>query len=119
MYGETNPFSTTMPSAKSTVMPGTSDSSTVTTPSSATRSSASATASPMRGSSLPAIVAIWARSARPATGRARPRRSATTSSTAASIPRRSSIGFAPSSIVRMPSQTSACASTVAVVVRRR
>src|SRR4051812_24701248 len=116
MYGETKPFSTTMPSAKWTSMPGTADSSIVTTPSSPTRSSASAIASPMRSSALAAIVAMWRRSSRPWSGRACRRNSATTRSTASSIPRRRSIGFAPSSIVFMPSRTSAWASTVAVVV---
>ena len=36
MYGETMPFSTSMPSTNSTEMPGSGDSSTVTTPSSPT-----------------------------------------------------------------------------------
>ena len=110
------PFSTSMPSTNSTEMPGSGDSSTVTTPSSPTWSSASATASPMPTSSLPAIVATWRRSSRPDTGRAWPRRCATTRSVATSMPWRSSIGLAPSSIVRMPSRTIPWASSVAVVV---
>src|SRR4051794_20482182 len=105
-----------MPSTNSTVMPGSGDSSTVTTPSSPTRSRASATASPIRSSSLPAMVATWRRSSRPSTGRAWRRRSSTTRSVASSMPRRSSIGFAPSSIVSMPSRTIPWASSVAVVV---
>src|SRR3954454_15783140 len=116
MYGETSPFSTSIPSTNSTEMPGSGDSSTVTTPSSPTWSSASATASPIRSSSLPAIVATWRRSSRPDTGRAWPRRSSTTRSVDSSMPRRSSIGLAPSSIVRMPSRTMPWARSVAVVV---
>ena len=110
------PFSTSMPSTNSTVMPGSGDSSTVTTPSSPTWSSASATASPIPTSSLPAIVATWRRSSRPDTGCACSRRCATTRSVATSMPCRSSIGLAPSSIVRMPSRTIPWASSVAVVV---
>src|SRR3954447_6803381 len=105
-----------MPSTNSTRMPGSGDSSTVTTPSSPTWSSASATASPISSSSLPAIVATWRRSSRPATGRAWRRTSSTTRSVASSMPRRRSIGLAPSSIVRMPSRTMPWASSVAVVV---
>src|SRR3954447_8690284 len=116
MYGEARPFSTSMPSTNSTEMPGSADSSTVTTPSSPTWSSASATASPISTSSLPAIVATWRRSSRPATGRAWPRRCSTTRWVATSMPWRSSIGLAPSSIVRMPSRTIPWASSVAVVV---
>ena len=110
------PFSTRRPSTKSTSMPGSADSSIVTTPSSPTRSSASAIASPIRSSSLAAIVAMWRRSSRPTTGRALSPSASTTRSVASSMPRRSSIGLAPSSIVRMPSRTIACASSVAVVV---
>jgi hypothetical protein len=44
------------------------------------------------------------------------RSSADSTSAASSMPRRSSIGFAPSSSARMPSRTIACASSVAVVV---
>ena len=115
MYGETQPFSTTTPSTKSTRMPGSSVSSTVTTPSSPARKTASATASPM-ASSFAAIVATWRISSRPTTGRARRWSSSTSVAVATSIPRRSSIGFAPSSSARMPSRTIACASSVAVVV---
>ena len=57
MYGESQPFSTSMPSTKRTETPGSSVSSIVTTPSAPTRSSASATAPPTTSSSLAAIVA--------------------------------------------------------------
>src|SRR3954452_6856971 len=116
MYGDTQPFSTTTPSAYSTVMPGVSLSSSVTTPSGPTRSSASATASPITGSSLAAIVATCLSASRPSTGRAIRRSSAERASMASSMPRRRSIGFAPSSRARIPSRTIACASSVAVVV---
>src|SRR5215218_6815305 len=105
-----------MPSTNSTAIPGTSDSSIVTTPSAPTRSSASATASPICSSSLAAIVAMWASWARPSTGRATRRSSPTRQAVASSMPRRSSIGLTPSSIASMPSRTIAWASSVAVVV---
>ena len=60
-YGDMCPFSTCSPSTNSTAMPGSSLSSMLTTPSSPTRSSASATARPMRSSSFAAIVATWLR----------------------------------------------------------
>src|SRR3954454_22109018 len=97
-------------------MPGSSVSSTVTTPSSPTRSSASATASPITGSSLAAIVATWRSSSLDCTWRATRCSWATRHAEASSMPRRRSIGFAPSSSAVMPSRTSAWASTVAVVV---
>ena len=115
MYGDSQPFSTTMPSTKRTPTPGSSDSSIVTTPSAPTRSSASATMPPMTSSSLAAIVATLTRSG-PSTGRATRCSSAATAAAASSMPRRSSIGFAPSSSARMPSRTIAWASSVAVVV---
>ena len=116
MYGDTQPFSTTTPSTKSTRMPGSSDSSSVTTPSSPTRDTASATASPITGSSLAAIVATWSISSRERTGRAIRCSSATSAAVASSMPRRSPIGFAPSSSAFIPSRTIAWASSVAVVV---
>ena len=70
----------------------------------------------MTSSSLAAIVATWARCARPSTGRAIRCSSATTQAVASSMPRRSSIGLTPSSSARMPSRTIAWASSVAVVV---
>jgi hypothetical protein len=97
-------------------MPGNSVSSIVTTPSSPTRSSASATAAPMRSSSLAAIVATCCSWSRPDTERATRLSSAATRSVASSIPRRSSIALAPSSMASMPSRTIAWASSVAVVV---
>ncbi len=116
MYGEIQPFSTWTPSTKSTEMPGSSDSSTFTTPSAPTRSSASATALPMTSSSLAAIVAMCSSCSRPSTGRAVRLSSATRHAVASSMPRRSCIGLAPSSSARMPSRTMAWASRVAVVV---
>src|SRR5919107_373051 len=116
MYGEIQPFSTCMPSTNSTAIPGTSDSSMVPTPSAPTRSSASATASPICSSSLAAIVAMWASCSRPRTGRATRFSSSTRHAVASSMPRRSSIGLTPSSIAAMPSRTIAWASSVAVVV---
>ena len=116
MYGDTQPFSTCIPSTNSTPMPGMSDSSMVTTPSAPTRSRASATASPMTSSSLAAMVAMWASCSRPSTGRAVRCSSATMQAVASSIPRRSSIGLTSSSSARMPSRTMAWASSVAVVV---
>ncbi|CAB4956784.1 unannotated protein [freshwater metagenome] len=115
-YGEMKPFSIWTPSAKSTSMRGGICSSTVTTPSVPTRSSAWAMAAPTRPSSFAAIVATCSRPSASETGRALSTSAATTRSTAVSMPRRSSIGLAPSSMVRMPSRTSACASRVAVVV---
>ena len=115
-YGEKWPLSTCMPSTNSTSMPGRSDSSIVTTPSGPTRSSARATAEPIRSSSFAAIVATWVRSAAPPTWRAPRPSSATTSSVASSMPRRRSIGLAPSSSARIPSRMIAWASSVAVVV---
>src|SRR4051794_22319660 len=116
MYGEIQPFSTWTPSTNSTEIPGSSDSSTVTTPSEPTRSIASAIASPMTSSSLAAIVAMWASCARPSIGRATRCSSSTRHAVASSMPRRSSIGLAPSSSASMPSRTMAWASSVAVVV---
>ncbi len=64
-YGEKWPFSMCMPSTNSTSIPGRSASSIVTTPSGPTRSSACATAPPIRSSSLAAMVATCMRSSRP------------------------------------------------------
>src|SRR3954452_1069984 len=97
-------------------MPGSSDSSSVTTPSWPTRATASATASPITGSSFAAIVATCSISSRERTGRAHRCSSSTRAADASSMPLRSSIGFAPSSSARMPSRTIDWASSVAVVV---
>src|SRR4051794_21168036 len=97
-------------------MPGISDSSMVTTPSDPTRSRASAIALPMTSSSLAAIVAMCSSCSRPCTGRATRLSSSTMQAVASSMPRRSSIGLAPSSSACMPSRTMAWASSVAVVV---
>src|SRR4051812_31292620 len=116
MYGEIQPFSTFTPSTKSMATPGISDSSMVTTPSEPTRSRASAIALPMTSSSLAAIVAMCSSCSRPCTGRATRLSSSTMQAVASSMPRRSSIGLAPSSSACMPSRTMAWASSVAVVV---
>ena len=104
MYCESQPFSTTTPSTKRTPMPGSSDSSIVTTPSAPTCVSASATMPPMTSSSLAAIVATCTSSS-PSTVRATRCSSATMAAVASSMPRRSSIGLAPSSSACMPSRT--------------
>ncbi len=104
MYCDSQPFSTTMPSTKSTVMPGASDSSIVTTPSGPTCASALATTPPTTSSSLAAIVATLTSSS-PSTLRATRWSSATTAAVPSSMPRLSSIGLAPSSSAFMPSRT--------------
>src|SRR4051794_4240082 len=70
----------------------------------------------MIGSSLAAIVATCSSWSRSAIGRATRLSSSVRRSVASSMPRRSSIGLAPSSSAFMPSRTIACASSVAVVV---
>src|SRR3954464_12784919 len=90
-------------------------SSTVITPSLPTRS----IASPMRSltsASCAEMVATPAIAVRSSTGVAALSSSACTASTAARMPRPSAIGLAPAATLRMPSWTSAWASTVAVVV---
>jgi hypothetical protein len=96
-------------------MPKVFDSSTVTTPSLPTFSMASAITSPMAGSAAE-MPATCAYSALSSTSLAMSLMAATAASTALSIPRFRSIGLAPAATLRMPSRTSACAITVAVVV---
>ena len=62
------------------------------------------------------MVATPAMAARSSTGMAAASSAACTASTAARMPRPSAIGLAPAATLRMPSWTSAWASTVAVVV---
>src|SRR5215218_7650060 len=90
-------------------------SSTVITPSLPTRSNASPISSPTSGS-WAEMVATPAMAARSATGVAALSSASCTASTAARMPRPSAIGLAPAATLRMPSWTSAWASTVAVVV---
>lgn len=115
LYGETQPFSTTIPSTNSTAMPGGSESSSVTTPSSPTRSSARHRVADDR-----VLLGGGGRrcgAAPPPPPRAAPCRSSSTrTAVASSIPRRRSMGFAPSSSASMPSCTIDRASGVAVVV---
>src|SRR3954451_18003478 len=105
-----------MPSVNSSSMPKVFDSSTVTTPSLPTLSMASASTSPMAGSLLAEMVATWAISLRSSTSLAAFEMESTAALTALSMPRLSADGFAPAATLRMPSRTSAWASTVAVVV---
>ena len=85
------------------------------TPSEVTRSIASAIIVPI--SLLPLeMVATWAMSSRPASGRLWRSRSANTNLVAFSIPRLSPIGEAPAVRLRTPSSTMASASRAAVVV---
>ena len=90
-------------------------SSTVITPSLPTRSKASPMSSPT-SASCAEMVATPAMASRFSTGMATASSAACTASTAARMPRPRSIGFAPAATLRMPSCTSAWASTVAVVV---
>src|SRR3954454_12421238 len=90
-------------------------SSTVITPSLPTRSIASPIRSPT-SASCAEMVATPAIASRFSTGMATASSAACTASTAARMPRPRSIGLAPAATLRMPSWTSAWASTVAVVV---
>src|SRR3954471_610010 len=109
------PLSNCMPSVNSSSMPKVFDSSTVTTPSLPTLSMASAMTSPMAGSAAE-IDATWAISALSSISLACFLIASTAAATALSMPRFSAIGLAPAATLRMPSCTSACARTVAVVV---
>ena len=90
-------------------------SSTVITPSLPTLSIASAIISPMTVSAAE-IDAVAAICSFVSTGFAIVSNSSEIAATAFSIPRLRAIGFAPAATLRSPSRTSACASTVAVVV---
>src|SRR5215468_647034 len=104
-----------MPSVSSSSSPKVLLSSTVMTPSLPTLSIASAIISPIAVSpaEMDAVEAICSLVS---TSLASLDRSSLTRSTAASMPRLSDIGLAPAATLRRPSRTSACASTVAVVV---
>src|SRR3954449_4244923 len=91
------------------------DSSTVITPSLPTLSMASAIRLPT-SASWAETVATPAMAERSSTGMATLSSAACTASTAARMPRPSAIGLAPAATLRIPSWTSAWASTVAVVV---
>src|SRR4051794_6579506 len=90
-------------------------SSTVITPSLPTLSMASAMSSPT-SASCAETVATPAMAERSSTGMATLSSAPWTASTAARMPRPSAMGLAPAATLRSPSCTSACASTVAVVV---
>ena len=104
-----------MPSVYSFSRPSDWPSSTVTTPSLPTLSMTSAMMSPTSGSAAE-IVAMAAISSRESIGRDCFLISATTASTAFSMPMRMSIGFAPAVTLRMPSLIIAWPRTTAVVV---
>src|ERR1035437_172959 len=104
-----------MPSVYSFSRPRDWPSSTVTTPSLPTLSMTSAIMSPTSGSAAE-IVAMAAISSRESIGRDCFLISATTASTAFSMPMRISIGFAPAVTLRMPSVIIAWPRTTAVVV---
>src|ERR1035437_2658657 len=104
-----------MPSVYSFSRPRDWPSSTVTTPSLPTLSMTSAIMSPTSGSAAE-IVAMAAISSRESIGRDCFLISATTASTAFSMPMRISIGFAPAVTLRMPSLIIAWPRTTAVVV---
>src|SRR5438067_10042801 len=105
-----------MPSTTSSSVSRLFASSTVMTPSLPTFFMASASMRPISTSPFAEIVPTWAISSLLATFFERFCTSATTASTARSMPRRKSIGFIPAATALMPSRTMACARTVAVVV---
>jgi hypothetical protein len=88
------------PSVKASSSPKVFDSSTVTTPSGPTRSMASATSSPISGSSLAEMVATWAIWARESTAIEASASWPTRAASAASKPRLRAIGLAPAMIDR-------------------
>ena len=104
-----------MPSVSSSSSPKVLDSSTVMTPSLPTLSMASAMISPtwVSAAEMEAVEAICSLVS---TSLAMLSSCSQTASIAASMPRFSDIGLAPAATLRRPSRTSACASTVAVVV---
>src|SRR6185503_14821599 len=115
-YGERYPRSNCMPSTSSSSLYSDLPSSTVITPSLPTFSIASAMILPTSVSRLAEIEPICATSFEEAQGREIFFSSATTVTTARSMPRLRSIGFMPEATNFMPSRTIAWASTVAVVV---
>ena len=105
-----------MPSTTSSSVSSDLASSTVMTPSLPTFFMASARNLPISASPLEEMVPTWAISSFEVTFLEFLTRSATTASTARSIPRFRSIGFMPAATDLAPSRTMAAASTVAVVV---
>ncbi|GBD44574.1 hypothetical protein HRbin40_02063 [bacterium HR40] len=105
-----------MPSTTSSSVSRDFASSTVITPSLPTFCMASASMRPISRSPLAEMVPTCATSSLVVTALARFLRSATTASTARSMPRLRSIGFMPAATAFTPSRTMAAASTVAVVV---
>src|SRR5436190_14796796 len=105
-----------MPSTTSSSVSSDLASSTVMTPSLPTFFMASARNLPISASPLAEMVPTWAISSFEVTFFEFLTRSATTASTARSIPRFRSIGFMPAATALAPSRTIAAASTVAVVV---
>src|SRR5258707_7409101 len=105
-----------MPSTTSSSVSSDLASSTVMTPSLPTFFMASARNLPISASPLAEMVPTWAISSFEVTFLEFLTRSATTASTARSIPRLRSIGFMPAATDLAPSRTIAAASTVAVVV---
>src|ERR1700686_5015502 len=105
-----------MPSTTSSSVSRDFASSTVITPSLPTFFMASARNLPISASPLAEMVPTWAISSFEVTFLEFLTRSATTASTARSIPRFRSIGFMPAATALAPSRTIAAASTVAVVV---
>src|SRR6266702_1207736 len=110
------PRSNCMPSTTSSSVSSDLASSTVMTPSLPTFFMASARNLPISASPLAEMVPTWAISSFEVTFLEFLTRSATTASTAKSIPRFRSIGFMPAATALAPSRTMAAASTVAVVV---
>src|SRR5664280_1781033 len=110
------PRSNCMPSTTSSSVSSDLASSTVMTPSLPTFFMASARNLPISASPLEEMVPTWAISSFEVTFLEFLTRSATTASTARSIPRFRSIGFMPAATDLAPSRTMAAASTVAVVV---
>src|ERR1700704_1996989 len=110
------PRSNCMPSTTSSSVSSDLASSTVMTPSLPTFFMASERNLPISASPLAEMVPTWAISSLEVTFLEFLTRSATTASTARSIPRFRSIGFMPAATALAPSRTIAAASTVAVVV---
>src|SRR5437763_925446 len=110
------PRSNCMPSTTSSSVSSDLASSTVMTPSLPTFFMASARNLPISASPLAEMVPTWAISSFEVTFLEFLTRSATTASTARSIPRFKSIGFMPAATALAPSRTMAAANTVAVVV---
>ncbi len=115
-YGDRNPRSNCMPSTTSSSLLMPRPSSVLMTPLSPTFAMASAIIAPIAASPLAEIVPTCAISPLVAHGRELRASSATTASTARSMPRFTSIGSCPDATYFIPSFTIDCARTVAVVV---